>query len=1288
MTTTYQEAVDSLLSGQELEWVSHGSYSAGKIVLASPEARRLLDCLTKQSPDVVLKGDESIFPDLIEAWENEGNDPKDEIQEIESAEGVDGFRLATIETEGFGGINLFGEHPFVLDVDRKSWCLEGQNGSGKTSLVSAIIWGLTGRRVREHLGPVADNGDREPVFDTDGKKIGTWPPLATYPPRAEDIGEDARVLVKLTFRNKTGDEAIVERIILSKADGNIEIGKQDVDPRLLSAPQLIESGILMPSRMKYINFGDRSQSLYEAVKALTGLDQLGAIGDGAAALTHGARKFLKYAKDQGLAQIGATYERQVSVAIEKSKTIEIDLSDIVKINKADITESLEKLIDKMSKSAGEFAKTLDSVVSNNIDLSQHQGRKVVSDAVGVAREVAKRASEKVKAFSILKELFDAKQTGYLDAFPELIAQAERDLESAISWHIRQQDDLKLRLKALASQWYLEPETPEDLANCPLCQSALQSPEQKQLQKELKDLKDAGDKAEKRLNDVCREIRENLIAHLPQGLRHQLDALGQMEPKRDIMDGATQLFTNTPPFSDTLTGVCEIMKSVIPAKGFTLPAFEPSSQLRVEDNDPTSATSVRELLFNLQYSLELADWWKAHRPAFGVFWKSIVGIVPDGEELDAETVLGQISIVEDALAASQPYDEILNILNELLNLAKSWSTINSEQKKREDIARALTPLKDLRAFVDSETARSILNLSERMKELLSKIHYKERLDFQDAGLKKKEVHVHGAFTEGIKFDALPIANTSWLKAILWAFIFALREKSIETYGGNPFPLILLDDPQVTFDPRNKRKWAQELARISGLDEADEAASQIFLTTYERQFFTLLSELEGMEGQTGLIAQADEFSGCLTIVNGSVIERAYCAIENDDAKARTYIRQVRIYIEKLMKYMLRGEGHHIAGANLDSMRRELSRLKQSHTAPFNRKPFEKFLGVINGGERAISLINNPPHDDDETMGVAEADDVHSYWISAIWKRIQNAFEAYAAFEAYHGEPRSFVYPANVVALPTGQDVEVRNAQLFQTGLAAAAATDGRVGDGVLRIEEWEQPAERVVLHNHEVYRLTANTLDPVASAGDMIIVSNYAQIEEKQLVVAAVGDKLLARRLQISDVHPDLAILTAQAVNPFEIEVPYIAPLEGLDLKKIVGSLFASNAVGAGVSSNELEEIVGSHEYLPILNNARLFRVQGRSAEPIALDGQYLMVDNPISDQSRWDEYEGRLVIGIDSNNGSYFKRFRSPRAGLYVMESLNPDGTTPAELLSSDASSSIPQLTHIFPVVGVLYELPD
>ena len=77
--------------------------------------------------------------------------------------------------------------------------------------------------------------------------------------------------------------------------------------------------------------------------------------------------------------------------------------------------------------------------------------------------------------------------------------------------------------------------------------------------------------------------------------------------------------------------------------------------------------------------------------------------------------------------------------------------------------------------------------------------------------------------------------------------------------------------------------------------------------------------------------------VTIVNASWLQHAWQEANdnNDDARARDYIADVRIYCEDLLKFMLRGEGPAIPNLSLDGLKQELKRLYEAHVPPFDRK-----------------------------------------------------------------------------------------------------------------------------------------------------------------------------------------------------------------------------------------------------------------------------------------------------------------------------------------------------------------
>jgi hypothetical protein len=170
--------------------------------------------------------------------------------------------------------------------------------------------------------------------------------------------------------------------------------------------------------------------------------------------------------------------------------------------------------------------------------------------------------------------------------------------------------------------------------------------------------------------------------------------------------------------------------------------------------------------------------------------------------------------------------------------------------------------------------------------------------------------------------------------------------------------------------------------------------------------------------------------------------------------------------------------------------MKKLREGSVAPFNRPSFEKLLNTISGGGGAkpMKIINESHHKFDGTIGVAQATDVKDFWEHTLQTQIHTCFKVYAEYEAYSGEPRLFPWMDNVISLPAGNAAELKKLKIVHTGIAAAARSDGRAGDGLITIEEPEQFAN-VTLHNHNAYQLAAGTLDPVAGIGDVIIVSNY-------------------------------------------------------------------------------------------------------------------------------------------------------------------------------------------------------
>ncbi len=1261
---------------------------SGSLTLATSGQRRLFAYLMRQDHAAVAHGDEKLFSGLISAWTNVDADPAS-IETTENQEAIkDVWRLDRIEASGFGGLTLYGGPQFELRVNEKNWCLNGQNGSGKTSIASAILWALTGQRIREQDGPIEERGERSPVISETGHKFGSWPSIASYPTEPEKLGQTVEVWVRLTFVNQNGDPASAFRRIVCPPNSEPTIDVA-VDPRLVSIPQLLEAGLLMPARLARIGFGEKSSSLYDAVKMLTGLDQLSDIAEGCGHFTHGGRRFLKYGKDNGIDLWRSKFTEEMANAVGKAEQIQFTLPDSCQLGGVTLVEDLKRSAVSASDQAESHFEALKSDIAPSIDTSKSEGRKTVQAAVAAARIIVQQGAKGIEVFEAWNALEDAAHDAKWSKIPEALGEARVKLDLALKWHAMQMADRKFRLKALAAQYFVPPHEHSDSVRCPLCEGLLTTDEQKEIGTQLAALRKDADEAEQKLDDVCRRLKSELAQYLPAGMKRHQELLDTMEPRKGYGIAARDRFCGQPPFDNVLLELSRRNKSKIEAQEAALPEFEFPELKAVWDEEPEPAIRLRRNLHSLDRLWMLVAWWSEHREVFLTAFTELIGTKQEDGNFLPSTLGGELQVLEEALSRAAPADELSKALLGAASAAEKWARIQAAQNLRKEIADALKPIKDLRLLVAAETARSIVGLSGRIEEILDRIHLRERLAYEGTSLGKRVVHVGGSFAPGMQIDAALVANSSWLRAILWAFIFALREETIEGVGVNPFPLMVLDDLQTSFDPRNKRKWAQELARLANMDSTSHQGLQLFLTTHERQFFQCMVDVERLKGEQGLIGGVNSTAGVVTIVNSGWLQKTWQEANdhNDDSLARDYISDVRIYCEDLLKFMLRGEGPEIPNQNLFSLTRKLRSLHDSHVPPFDRKAFTDLLNTCGGGGgRPMNLINETHHKDDESIGLAQACEVKEFWEKTLMDQIHQAFAVYDRYESFYGEPRTFPWTKTVVDFPNGFRDELGEITLQHSGIAAAASTDGRAGDGVITVAEWDA-ASAIVLPNHELFQLAAGTLEPVASLGDLVIVCNHAKVSPRNLVIAAHGDELLARRYNEMDEHPEVAVLTGEAIDPYSLPQPLIIAPDTAELRKIVGTLFAAHNLPVPVRNPKSEIVPLKDLAIPrrMLQRARLFKVEGRSAEPIALEGQFLItsdVDIGIEDVRALD---GRLVVAIDEDGVRYFKRLRCKNE-FVILENLSQDGMTASELLSIDENGGLSRLHCVREVIGVLFEV--
>jgi hypothetical protein len=1249
----------ALLTGAAVPWTDAGGKPAS-IQLASAKQRRLFAyVLNSKIRDV--KGLPQHFIDgLAAAYVAVGDPAAATVQQTVNPSSSGPWKIQTLKIEGFGGVNIWNGKPFELAIDKEGLLMEGPNGSGKSSFNAAIIWALTGERPRDQGDSSLD--EAMPVFDITGKAAGVWPPVASYPPNLASLKTPPNVSVEIVLSNAMEKQVSARRHFDGK---NVTY---TADPALQIPTILLEAGLLMPARMPHLRLDEGRGRLTEAVQKLTGLDELIEIGTFIQGLCHSSRDYLAYKKAE-LASSKTEFDKQ----IERARTALSPVAVVVPNFKPSDTDEKDSEMAKFGKLLNNKAAELIATISGDLASDLVLADPKVQQRIVVALDGAGRDLDEgmlsLPTWKLVENIGAALPNELRAAARAAVMRAKDVLDIAIEYFRKQKADSKFRLKAAGAHWHNE-RMSGPIENCPLCEVSLEN--NATLQQELEALRSAGEAATRRLEDNVNAIMTTLAEAMPHNLRRLLDDVLTSGPRAEVENEYRRKFVEGERYSTCLVKFKALAEAAI--------AGIPSGELA--DATPhvaplPAATVVIERLDNIERMCRLAEWHEAQGKRWSDWWAKLT----PPEDTDDESLSSHLRHLSKSLSEAEPYRISADAMRLAWVQGRTAAAIEREQQSRQEIADNLAPLKQIGNLAEAQARNAITELSERISAIHSATYIVDRLKFQEASLDKKTgLVVRGQLGENMRIDATLIANTSWLRGILWAFIHALREEAVEQIGGDVFPVILLDDPQQTFDSEHRARWAEQIAKM----QKKPPGTQILLTTHEDQFLSLLDML-GITGRRAHICSAGEEFGHIAILEGAQLDRKWAAAEKakTPAVAKDYIAAVREFVEGMLRLMLRGVDPSIPTAVLGTCREKISELRDQAIEPWNRPAFNTLITALAKGRKEIKWMEEAHHSG-IVFSMNEASDVEGHWRKTLRPALERGFRIIRDHRALHGGLTALhAFPPSVT-LPEGHKAKVRQFRLPLLG-TAAALSDGRVADGCVDLTFAMSTSDPVELRDHSIFRLTTPTLEPVARAGHLLLVRDHAEATPLSLVVALHESQLLARRLQVADNHNDVAVLTASAINPRLTAAPVVAKLSTLNMKKIVGVLYDSGKVSGGQSSEmEVVECGGEAAITTIMSQAKgLVEVSGHSAEPHALDKQFLIIGDPVSLKDAEANLDGRPVIAEDSDHSRYFKRLRVDSNNI-ILESLEIGGDFPPILLTK-TPGLLKHLTKVWPVLGVLFE---
>ena len=1190
------------------------------------------------------------------------------------------WRLQRIEAEGFGGVNAHDGQKFVLDIAGDSFCVDGYNGQGKTSLASILAVGLTGQRFGLHgPSPAAclPSAVRSSVNRTTTSR---WPSAVAYPATFEELSiTEPRAKVRLGFADQSGETHIIDA----------EITERGFNPSRPHLPPgvpelLVELAILMPNRISHLRI-DEDTRLVEVLVQLIGLDPLRAMGEHVMALCHGSKNFagsprtadIKKAKDTLIAAL-----RQLSVP-NPMLTGTLDASELLKNVQADIDidEALDRTIEKLrDKKTVLFAAV---TVDVSLDLAKWEHQAQLQQSVGRLRtKLDARNLGTLPAMQFLRKLNALNRPEVLDAVENAAATAELALQNAERDRERQLTDRRLRLKAAAAEWHRE-QHPQDspVDECPLCERALTDDSTlRKLGVEIRELRRDAERMRRTFGEACAVSRTDLARTLA-----ELEAPATL-PQDPLMDFADQFSAMLRDDSDLDLMLSRPRQHALDEIATQIARLPPAPSL----HSMTTMAAVpqeAELRMAIAEARRLAAlivWWPTVQPGLAALREGTLGKQDEQGVWTQDTLGAALEHLLALVAAAAPIDEALRHIEAARQAGATLTALRAERLLRSRIVDAIEPLKGLASLVDDEARTALSEVASITRRWFSDVYYASTLELEGAAITRKGVLEIEGVLGGVLLDATLVANTSWLRAFLWAFVFALRQHTIERLGHNPFPLLLLDDPQATFDNSHERQWAILLARMTSGTAPPETTAQLFVTSHDPKLFDLMAQYGEYSGRRAAVHGLDMTTGCLRVLDGTAPERDWAAFQVDrrPETAQNYIAGVRILVEARLALILHAFGIVVPRAQLNSLINEIDRRKD--WPYYSSGPIRDLIDMLRIEKGFRETLNASHHAEDRhKLSEPDAKRVHE-----CWSKLRNILEL-AGAEVRRLEffgPRKLPLEAGradsarVIRLPV--TARVKPARLTVQG-KVAAATDGRVSLGT------DATAHALGFPNHGAVRLLADTLSPVASVGDILLIRLYHEPRDGDLVVAEVGGVLRARRVRFVDGDPEQAVLIATGEAPLATPPPIIVRPSPNGMRIIDGVLHERRRWTADHSlpgeAGETTEEIDLTAYCG--TGSSIWQVSGDSASPVALDGQFLLVGSPTSSREAVMSFDGEMVLAeVESTADEperYLKRLRWTPA-MVVLESIENGGNYPPVLCSPHSKGLFPTLLRVAKVNGILF----
>lgn len=1172
------------------------------------------------------------------------------------------WRLHNLKCSSIKGVAPRGEE-FPFSFDGKSNLIFGLNGSGKSSLLGAVIWVLTGETLTDAAEPkdiASIHRTSKDTMDTaKGSKICDWPAISTLPDTDDPRSVTPDSLAQIELKSSDESNIIYLRRSLTKGL-EIKVDNSAWNPCANLSPYGISALDLQLSLIAPTIFGrqaiETAPDARRLLSLMLGYDALEDIGNLASNIARNRTSLFNtlislIATDWGKLKIKlASLPTNIPAVSHLRKPLETFVL-LPKPSLHKIQEIAQKVTDEITSSSASLAEILGIIQEDSPiapDLAENLIKSIGYLEKGFIEVWPSLSSIELQSALPEKDgLSPEEQLAKLQQNIECFTtNTKAKIAERLKWWRKEiAPGSKAKLLLTAAKDY-DPAKME----CPVCEQSIKDLPVKD---KLESLKTMDRELIRDVDTFFTNLSKELDNTLPQNLR----AIAKILPPARLMSDWDQLKNKkiAPELSsvpkDFETPVKQIAANIKTIKVET-PVIFP------EDAESGFLNFAKDFLddINVAYTaLAILCWSNTDLDSIK---EKVHHAITASPTENPDSLLAILSKGKKAATEISPLKTVLNQLSEVKTNHQQITETQTKLNNLEVLREPLNKLKNLSKYAINKTTAVFKEVKAKAARNWKLLYPESSIGLYPSRLimgKGKDKSVESMLTQGnYEVPGQFFGNAGLQRAIALSFLCAMFDKHPSGLG-----FVIFDDPILSLDDEHRERWSGEILSPRMQN------TQVILATHQMQFLTNCRH---------------------DFANGKVVEL------NPRDRKRRISWQPGDYLDKA-ENLLNTNWQCVPGIlykyceelleTLDSYSPDAFFVQDNLTKSLN--DYEKLTqpNPLAGTrqKQIVAYLRNP--EVERVHAGRHASTQHNVTKPMVEdslrkiKKIDNYFKS----ELKHLKRlRSRRQRGSIIQISAPEFQRITGTPISQKPLVLPV-----LGRAAARLDSWVLDTSEEVtstkLLAHTSAFISSNTLNPVVRYGQCVLLAhedNQPEDDDLVAIVSSDGNRYL-RRITWSDEDS----LVLQSIHPLKrIPTIHMSKAE-CAMRKVIGVIYEPPTRPSLDSSSKTFEWYPYNDLKKeMITSLKTIIVEGNSLDPIARKGQKVLVSEPRSPQTTTLEPGGLAALEIDDGDvGNVIKRIYRQGENWMLLSPNQVEPHTP-DLIP------VTKIKQVWPLRGVLFETID